>query len=505
MEISVVPHFYRNFLISLKVINSIMKHRLVITFSLMIIASLGIAQALEKQAVRDVPEIVMDTSPLDRSNDVRVTSFADVLDDVTPAVVSVYTTKILRGQNYSLPPMFRNDPFLRRFFGVPESQENQPRAEGLGSGVIVTHDGYILTNNHVIDGADEVNVRLSDGRQFEAEIIGADPKTDIAVLKVEAAGLPALALADSEQSRVGDIVFAVGNPLGVGQTVTQGIISATNRSSLSIIEEGGYENFIQTDAAINQGNSGGPLVDAEGRIVGINTAILSQSGGSIGIGFAIPSSLARSIMMSLIENGEVTRGYLGVAIGVLDQDLAEEFGMERPHGALVTQVHENTPAEKAGLKPGDIVTQMDGHDIMSSADFRVRISLNPPGTEIALKILRDGDFLDIPVTLASLTDAAGDEFGVEPLEIIPGVTLMELTDSLRQQFRIGREVEGLVIADLDRDSPFIESFRPGMVIVAINRQPVTSMEEARNAMRPNKNLLYIYYQGRYNYSVIRLE
>jgi len=471
----------------------------------MIIASLGIAQALETQASREVPDIAMDLRPLDRSNDTRITSFADVLDDVTPAVVSVYTTKVLGGQNYSLPPMFQNDPFLRRFFGIPDSQESQPRASGLGSGVIVTKDGYILTNNHVIDGADEVKVRLSDGRQYEAEIIGADPKTDIAVLKVDAEELPALTLADSEQSRVGDIVFAAGNPLGVGLTVTQGIISATNRTSLSIIDEGGYENFIQTDAAINRGNSGGPLVDAQGRIVGINTAILSQSGGSIGIGFAIPSSLARSIMMSLIENGEVSRGYLGVAIGVLDQDLAEQFGMERPNGALITQVHDNTPAQKAGLEPGDIVTQLDGHDILSSADLRVRISLNRPGTSVKLRVLRDGDYLEIPVTLASLTDAGDDSVGIEPTELLKGITLMELNDSLRQQFRIGSGVEGLVIADMDRDSPYFEHFRPGMVIVAINRTPVTNLQEAREAMRADKNLLYIYYQGRYNYSVIRVK
>ncbi|MBC9889203.1 MAG: trypsin-like serine protease, partial [Opitutae bacterium] len=211
-----------------------------------------------------------------------------MLVDVTPAVVSVSTRKILQGEHYQLPPAFQDDPFLKRFFGEPEEGEARPHSEGLGSGVIVSKDGYIITNNHVVKGVDSIVVRLDDGREFEAELVGADSKTDVAVLKIEGEELPTLVLADSDQARVGDVVFAVGNPLRVGLTVTQRIVSATNRTSLSLIEEGGYENFLQTDAAINLGNSGGALVDAEGRVLGINPAILSQSGGCIGIGFAIP-------------------------------------------------------------------------------------------------------------------------------------------------------------------------------------------------------------------------
>ncbi|MBH54465.1 MAG: protease Do [Opitutaceae bacterium] len=483
-----------------------MKIRYFVLVYALIIAALGIAHAVTKSESRGLPEISWDSTPLDRSNKHPVSSYADILDQVTPAVVSVSTSKILEAQRYSLPPQFRDDPFLRRFFGVPEKQEDQPRAEGLGSGVIVSRDGYILTNNHVIENVDEVSVRLQDGRQFDAEIIGADSKTDVAVLKIEGNDLPALTLADSDQARVGDVVFAVGNPLRVGLTVTQGIVSATNRTELSLIEEGGYENFLQTDASINPGNSGGPLVDAQGRILGINTAILSQSGGSIGIGFAIPTNLAKNIMMSLIETGEVSRGYLGVSIGALDRELAEQFEVDDTNGAVISQVFPNTPAQTAGLEVYDVIIAINGRTVSSSSDLRLKISQVHPGSEVVMTVIRNGDSMEIPVVVGNLNDAGKlsvADAGSEPVELLEGVTLAEMSEALRQQFRVGQSIRGLVVTEVSGDSPFSDNLMPGMVIMGINRKKVETLSEAYDLLTPGKNLLYVYYEGRNNFLVIR--
>ena len=481
-----------------------MKTRHLIIIPLLVVLALGIAQAVTKDTAKELPKIVYDDSPLDRSNNNRITSYSDILDKVTPAVVSVSTSRLLQGERYDLPPQFQDDPFLRRFFGESDSPDEKPKSEGLGSGVIVSEDGYILTNNHVIENVDAVSVRLKDGRVFEAEIVGADSKTDVAVLKIEGTGLPTLPLADSEQARVGDIVFAVGNPLRVGQTVTQGIVSATNRTSLSLIEGEGYENFLQTDASINPGNSGGPLVDAQGRILGINTAILSQSGGSIGIGFAIPSNMAKNIMMSLIQTGEVSRGYLGVSIGDLDSELAEEFGTNSTNGAVITQVYPKTPAADAGLLLYDVITAVNGHEITSRLDLRLQISQITPGAEIMIDLIRDGEQLQLPVVLANLSDAelALDNRS-EPIELLPGVSLMEMSAALREQFRIGQTVQGLVIGEVAGDSDYQEDLNAGMVIMAINRKKVETLEEAAEFITPGKNLLYVYFEGRNNFLVIR--
>ncbi len=466
--------------------------------------SLGKIQAVTQFETRELPAIVYDDSPLDRSNNNRITSFSDVLDKVTPAVVSVSTSKVLDGERYNLPEQFQDDPFLKRFFGEKESDDDKPRSEGLGSGVIVSADGYIITNNHVIESMDAVSVRLKDGRVFKAEIVGADSKTDVAVLKVEGEDLPTLPLADSEQARVGDIVFAVGNPLRVGQTVTQGIISATNRNSLSLIDGDGYEDFLQTDASINPGNSGGALVDAQGRILGINTAILSQSGGSIGIGFAIPSNMAKNVMISLIQTGEVRRGYLGVSIGDLDPELAEQFGTENTNGAVVTQVYPDTPAEEAGLKVYDVITAINGRLVMSQPDLRLKISQITPGEEIRMDVLRDGMPMELIVTLANLSDAAlAEDTSTETVELLSGVTILEMTDELREQFRIGQTVQGLVVAEVSSDSDYSEDLKAGMVIMGINRKKVETLGEAFEFMTPGKNLLYIYFEGRNNFLVIR--
>src|SRR6266699_574704 len=286
------------------------------------------------------------------------TSFAPVVKKVAPSVVNIYSSRTIREQPLLSP--FFSDPFFRRFFGPDFDEQMRPRtrrAQSLGSGVIVSEDGYILTANHVVEGADEVKVALADGvKEYPARVIGADPPTDVAVLKVEAKGLPAVTLADSDKLEVGDVALALGNPFGVGQTVTMGIVSAVGRSSLGINE---YENFIQTDASINPGNSGGALVDAQGRLVGINTAILSRTGGNQGIGFAVPVNMARYVMDRIVAEGTITRGYLGVRIQPLTPDLAKEFKLPADTGALVGEVTPKTPAAEAGLKEGDVIVEFN--------------------------------------------------------------------------------------------------------------------------------------------------
>jgi Do/DeqQ family serine protease len=327
----------------------------------------------------------------------HLASYADVLDPARSAVVSVTTAsivEIMRNPNRS--PI---EDFLRRYYGMPETPDEgrQPGEtferripNGLGSGVIISADGYILTNNHVIstesgEPADEINVHLNDGSQVDATLVGRDDRTDVALLKIDRTDLPFIPMADSNNLRVGDIVFAIGNPLGVGQTSTMGIVSATERTNLGLLGNQGYENFIQTDAAINRGNSGGALVDTLGRLVGINTAIYSATGGNIGIGFAIPTRLAQTVVLELIETGKVRRGYLGVSISDLNPDMAEAFGLENTKGALIETVQDGTPADIAGIKRGDVIKKIDGKVIENVADLRLTIAAMRPGTETDLK------------------------------------------------------------------------------------------------------------------------
>ena len=320
----------------------------------------SISCAQEKNVVSK-PDIKFDTSAIGEGGGRQLVSYADVVEPVQKAVVSVYSTKIVRER-------LRIDPMFRQLFG-DRAPERQHKEEGLGSGVIISPNGYILTNNHVVAGADELKVSLSDGRELVAKVIGADEKTDVAVIKIDAENLPVVTLADSDKLRVGDIVFAVGNPLGVGQTVTMGIVSALGRNDVGILSNdqiAGYENFIQTDAAINQGNSGGALVDAKGRLVGLNSAILSSTGGNIGIGFAVPTNLAVSILNSLVATGKVQRGYLGVVAQNLDAKLAESLGMNRDtKGVVISDVAKDSPAAKAGLKRSDVITKIGTHAVDS--------------------------------------------------------------------------------------------------------------------------------------------
>jgi len=379
------------------------------------------------------------------------------------------------------------NPLMRQFFGNIPDQEREHKEEGLGSGVIISPDGYILTNNHVVEGADELKVGLSDDREFIAKVIGADPKTDVAVIKIEAENLPIVTLADSDKLRVGDVVFAVGNPLGVGQTVTMGIVSAKGRNQLGLLE-GGYESFIQTDAAINMGNSGGALVDAKGRLVGINSAIISTSRGSIGLGFAIPINLASYVLQSLIATGSVQRVFLGVSAQTVAAEDAETLGLPKgTRGVMLTDVSPDSPASKGGLTRGDVVLTYNGKPVASWEDLRLLIAETTPGTIVKLGISREGKPRTIEVSPSKLDE--------KPDEVLQGVDVTPLTDELRTQLRIPARIDGLVVKSVDRDSPYADVLEPNIVIVQIDREYVADLASAKAALTPGRHLLYVYYRG----------
>ena len=329
----------------------------------------------------DIPATALRSGPV---------SYAEAVEVAAPAVVNIHTRKTVVQQSN---PLF-SDPFFRRFFGDAFSQPREREEKSLGSGVIVNANGYILTNNHVIEGADAIQVTLRDGRTIEAVLVGSDPEADLAVLKVEQEQLPTITIGNADALRVGDVVLAIGNPFGVGQTVTLGIVSATGRSSLGINT---FENFIQTDAAINPGNSGGALITARGELVGINTAIFSRSGGSQGIGFAIPMSLAKHSMSQIVEKGYVSRGWLGVEIQELTPQLAEPFGLKEAKGIIIAGVLREGPADKGGLKPGDIITQINGRDIANARDALNTISQSAPGEAIRVQGEREGKALELNI------------------------------------------------------------------------------------------------------------
>jgi serine protease Do len=335
-----------------------------------------------------------------------------------------------------------------------------------------------LTNNHVVDGADEVKVNLQDGREFTAKVVGRDPKSDLAVIKIDATDLPAVPMADSDKVEVGDIVLAIGNPFGIGQTVTTGIVSAKDRSNMGL----DYEDFIQTDAAINPGNSGGALVDADGRLIGINTAILSRSGGNQGIGFAIPVNLAHDVMESLIKDGHVTRGYLGVMIQDLTPALAKEFKLKDATGALVGDVTPKSPAEKAGLKGGDVIVEFNGKKVADSRHLKLEVARTQPGTTVAVKVLRDDATKTLEVTVKSMPgteELATADTQTKDNGTLNGVGVADLDDKARQQFEIPETVKGAVVTEVEPDSAAAEAgLKAGDVIQEINRKPVKNSEEA---------------------------
>ena len=461
-------------------------------------APLQAAQGASKKTENPPARVNIDEAPPPR--DLRIAgSFALVVRKAAPSVVTIYSTTTVRERALTNPVL--SDPLWKHFFGDqfefgPPNQPRSHREEGLGSGVIVSSDGYILTACHVVEGADSVRVALASAdKQLEARVVGTDPPTDIAVLKIEASkSLPAITLADSDKLEVGDLVLAVGNPFAVGQTVTMGIISALGRG----VGITGYEDFIQTDAAINPGNSGGALVDSQGRLVGINTAIYSRSGGHQGVGFAVPINLARFAMDNLIREGKVTRGFLGAGIQTLTPSLARCFGLpEDTAGVLVDEVSGNSPAQKAGLQDGDVITEMNGRKLADSRILRLWVAQTPPDSKVDLRVLRllpghkpTPEMLTVKLAeLPSETRVARNEGGAarattkprsqSNFDALDGVEVADLDPTARRQFGVPANIRGALVVGMDQDSNAAEAgLRPGDVILEVDRHPVGTAEAA---------------------------
>ncbi|HYG10574.1 MAG TPA: DegQ family serine endoprotease [Pyrinomonadaceae bacterium] len=411
-------------------------------------------------------------------------SYADVVARVAPAVVTVRSER--RGRAAQQHP-FMDDPMFREFFGqrMPNMPQTPRRQEGLGSGVIVTADGYMLTNHHVVDGADEIKVELSDRRVLTAKVVGSDPPSDLAVLKIDASNLPVLPLGDSDKVRVGDVALAVGNPLGIGQTVTAGIISAKERTT-SGVGDGSFANFIQTDAPINRGNSGGALVNTSGELIGINSQILSPTGGSIGIGFAIPSNMAKGVMEQLVKDGKVRRGQLGVQIQEVTSDIAASLDLKEVRGVIIGAVTPGSAGERAGLKQGDVITAVNGTVVSDVNSLRNRIASTAPGTDVTLTVVRDGREQQMKATLGEFTQTAqrderggsgqGDGAGASGETTGKlGVRVQPLTPELAREFELEPGTQGVAVADVDPNGPAADAgIQRGDVIVQANRQPVRS-------------------------------
>jgi serine protease Do len=470
-------------------------------------------------------------------------TYAPVVEKILPSVVTIFSSgssSETTPDMEDIPPQLR--PFFYRFFGnpfeeneegaeeapaprrrggggggatpAPRQRPSPPTQRGVGSGFILSKDGYIMTNNHVVADADKIEVAVEingKSRTYTAKVIGTDPLSDVALIKVDATDLPQATLGDSSKIKVGDIVLAAGAPMELNRSITQGIVSALGRSGMNIVGRGkvaGYEDFIQTDASINPGNSGGPLVDSMGRVVGINTAILSRSGMNAGIGFAIPINMALHIVEDLIDDGQVQRGFLGVAIEDLKEDQATALGLKEVGGALVKTVNGGSPAAKAGLEVGDVVIGINGQRIETSAKLRLVVSNYRPGTEISMDVVRDGNPMTLKATLAALPN---DLAGITPSregssgaaggtgEIVPGVSVQNLTPAVRERYDIPAEINGVVVTKLDPESRAASmGVEEGDVITAINRKPVKNLSEAREMSKSSEKtavLLKVYRKG----------
>ncbi len=438
-----------------------------------------------------VPSLVLAALPLATSEGGQLPSLAPMLEKVNPAVVNIATYTTVQVRNPLL-----EDPFFRRFFGVPGTPQTR-RTQSAGSGVVVdAAGGYIVTNNHVVEGADEISVGLSDGRVLSGELVGRDAQVDLAVVKVDPKGLRQIAFANSGQLRVGDFVVAIGNPFGLNQTVTSGIVSALGRSGLGIE---GYEDFIQTDASINPGNSGGALVDLAGRLVGINTAIFAPSGGNVGIGFAIPSNMVKAVLSQLLAHGKVQRGYIGMDVQSLTPELAEAFGATRVAGVVVVQIDPDSPAAKAGVQPGDVVVQLGERRIEKMGDYRSQEAVVFAGGKLPITVQRNGQ----PRALVLALEAyEGEQIAGQRLNA-------KLRGAELQNFRSPEGPEagaGILVTEMAFDSPAgIAGLRKGDVIVAVNRQPVRNIEDLRDVIRTETQqlVLRLFRSGQFGTLVIR--
>jgi serine protease Do len=452
------------------------------------IAAIGWAAAL-----RAAPAPAAGTSSTLDTEELRIIkrtsrAFADVAKKATPAVVFIQVEKTIEA-GFGGPSSPLNDPFgffgddfLERFFGGRGSPRvpRQFRQVGQGTGFLISRDGYILTNNHVVGDADKITVKLHDGREFAAKRIGSDPRSEVAVIKVDAAGLPFIEMGDSGALEIGEWVIAIGNPFGLSATLTVGVVSAKGRSNIGIAE---YEDFIQTDAAINPGNSGGPLLNIEGKAIGINTAIFSQSGGYMGIGFAIPIDMARVIKDQFVKHGKVVRGFLGVQLNRedIDDELAQSFGLKKAAGVLVAEVVKDSPAQKAGVQNGDIILKLDGREVRDNGSFRGAVALLPPDTLVRMTVFRDGKEIEIKAKVAPFPEDAAPDVAAQLLEKL-GFSVRDLTPDLAARLGYGAG-EGVVVDGVVPGGPAANGgLQPGLLIMTVNRVPVASAEAFQKAL-----------------------
>ena len=465
--------------------------------------------AVKTAASKANATVTINDAPLSRESKMT-TSYSGAVKKAAPAVVNISTTKIIEQNMQRF-----NDPMFRFFFGddFGGTQRNRPQKErSLGSGVIVTKDGYLITNDHVVDGADEIKVSLANSKkEYVAKVVGKDSRTDIAVLKIDGNDLPFATLGDSDKVEVGDVVLAIGSPFGLSQTVTMGIVSAVGRGNLGIED---YEDFIQTDAAINVGNSGGALIDVEGRVIAINTAILAnRGGGNQGVGFAVPINMAKGIMERLVKDGKVDRGFLGLLPQDLTPALARKFDVAEGKGVLVGEVTEKAAADEAGIKPGDIILEFNGKSVVDARQFRLIVADTAPGTSVKIKLLRQsGEKMVekiVNATLKARPTDPGEEGGSQaekPDDVLDGVVVSDIDNNSRAQLRLPANIKGALVVEVDQSSAAFEAgLRTGDIIQEINRRPIRSAEDAVNATKNVKDkelLLRVFSRGVSRYLVV---
>ncbi|WP_028878508.1 DegQ family serine endoprotease [Terasakiella pusilla] len=428
-------------------------------------------------------------------------SYAPLVKEAAPAVVNIYTSKTVRTR--SISPLF-NDPFFRRFFGdafrgVPQGGEKKRVQNSLGSGVIVKGNGVVITNHHVIEGADDIKVVLNDRREFEAKLLGSDERTDLAILQIDTEGaiLPSLSLGDSDEVEVGDLVLAIGNPFGVGQTVTSGIVSALARTQVGITD---YSFFIQTDAAINPGNSGGALVDMHGNLIGVNSAIYSKGGGSNGIGFAIPANMVKSVLSGVSQSGKVVRPWLGASGKAMTQDLASSFKMKRPTGVLIEMIYPDGPADQAGLQRGDIILKMDGYEINDPQALRFRLATKPLGEKMVMDVLRRGKNVNVDfIATAPFEKPAREETKLNGFHPFDGSVIVNLSPAYNDEQGWDTMLRGVAIEKIRRGSTAHRlGFRPGDVITGVNGIEVASVRDLLRVLNDYKG-----YKGDWRIGIVR--